>query len=780
MDIDEHVTKLVNEKLNSVKNFSIFTNLNFIKTMENKSQNGHPKGLWYLFGTEMWERFGYYLMLGIFSLYMVDGWNNGGMGFDAAKKSDIYGTYLGLVYLTPFIGGLLADRILGYRRSIVIGGLMMSAGYFMLSLHTVPSFYLALFFIILGNGFFKPNISTLVGNLYSSDEMKDKKDAGYNIFYMGINIGAFICNFVAAFMRINYGWGYAFAAAGVGMLVGVVIFLLGTKHIKHVDVVKPVEKGDMSTVKILGLTVVPMFIFGVIGYLIPGNFLGSDTNDAFIIGCLPVIAFFIYLAFTAEAKESRAIKALLAVFTCVILFFAIFHQNGDALTVWAEDHTNRNMSEGVAKTADKIGMAIKIENSVFVKDGGLPYENWYLYGLENFPDKTEKDRLLSKDFKKKSSTIISSLNYNKNSTINLLPSISKIVISDSLNDKINQFTINKDDNVKRGLLNIYSTPKSQLPDGFSDKDYVKKILIDFEKENSLLIKENFEIEKNPDYNLKKVQIDEFLEYRKNKFEEDSEKLKNTISKLKDYEYVEKEINLKLLNKLKFVYESEINDKNKIDKAKIFIYEKNEKIINDNNLAIEQFKFISENNEFKNPVKPIKDLKLYSTELYQSINPFWVVVLTPVVVGFFGFMRRKKKEPSTPTKIAIGLIITALSALVMVGAVFATNGLSAKAGSLWLFASYGVITIGELCLSPMGLSLVSKLSPPRITALMMGGFFLAISVGNKLSGMLSSLWETIPEKQNFFLLNFGLVLAAAVVLILMLKWLNKVMRENNVI
>jgi POT family proton-dependent oligopeptide transporter len=157
----------------------------------------------------------------------------------------------------------------------------------------------------------------------------------------------------------------------------------------------------------------------------------------------------------------------------------------------------------------------------------------------------------------------------------------------------------------------------------------------------------------------------------------------------------------------------------------------------------------------------------------------VVVLTPVVVGIFGFMRSRKREPSTPSKIAIGLVITALSALVMVGAVLATNDLSGKAGSMWLIASYGVITVGELCLSPMGLSLVSKLSPPRITALMMGGFFLAISVGNKLSGMLSGLWETIDQKENFFLLNFALVMVAATVMIVMLKWLNGVMRENNV-
>ena len=570
--------------------------------MENNAQKGHPTGLWYLFGTEMWERFGYYLMLGIFSLYMIDGWNNGGMGFDAGKKSDIYGTYLGLVYLTPFIGGLLADRILGYRRSIIMGGLMMSAGYFCLSIHNETAFYVALMLIILGNGFFKPNISTLVGNLYSADDMKDKKDAGYNIFYMGINIGAFICNFVAAYMRINYGWGHAFAAAGVGMLIGVAIFILGTKHIKHVDVVKPVQEGDMSTLRIFSMTVLPMFVFGILGYMIPGNFLGSDTNDAFIIGCLPVIAFFIYLAFKSEAKESRAIKALLAVFACVILFFAIFHQNGDALTVWAEDHTNREMSEGVANVAGSVGMAQVVVNNDIV----------------------------------------------------------------SSSDSEFKATIDSMRKVEEAMPKV---TKAEL-----------KAKADLSGEISQL--------------------------------ESSRKYFATLPK---------------------------------DEV---------------------------------PAKG-EDMKLYSTELYQSINPFWVVTLTPIIVGFFGWMRRRKREPRTPTKIAIGLVITALSALVMVGAVFATNGMSAKAGSIWLIASYGVITIGELCLSPMGLSLVSKLSPPRITALMMGGFFLAISVGNKLSGMLSSLWETIPEKQNFFYLNFGLVMAAAVILFLMLRWLNGVMRENNV-
>ncbi|MCB0740239.1 MAG: MFS transporter, partial [Chitinophagaceae bacterium] len=146
----------------------------------------------------------------------------------------------------------------GYRRSIIIGALLMAAGYLGMALPGETAFYIALLLIILGNGFFKPNISTLVGNLYNKPENQHKKDAGYNIFYMGINIGAFVCNFVAAYMRINYGWGYAFAAAGVGMLIGLTWFILGMKHVKDVDIIKPTTKEDLPLKKILATVFIPV------------------------------------------------------------------------------------------------------------------------------------------------------------------------------------------------------------------------------------------------------------------------------------------------------------------------------------------------------------------------------------------------------------------------------------------------------------------------------------------------------------------------------------------
>jgi POT family proton-dependent oligopeptide transporter len=172
------------------------------------------------------------------------------------------------------------------------------------------------------------------------------------------------------------------------------------------------------------------------------------------------------------------------------------------------------------------------------------------------------------------------------------------------------------------------------------------------------------------------------------------------------------------------------------------------------------------------------LNLISTELFQSINPFFVVILTPVVVGFFRRLNRKGKEPATPAKIAWGLVISALSTLVMVAGVFYCHNGMDKASPLWLFGCYGVITIGELFLSPMGLSLVSKLSPPRLTAVMMGGWFLSTSIGNKLSGVLAALWDGYDYKGNFFLVNFTLLALSAVAMFLMLKWLNKVFRENT--
>lgn len=254
----------------------------------------HPRALPFLFFSEMWERFGYYLMIGIFTLYLKD--VKAGFAMTEAESADLYGTFIALVFLTPFLGGLIADRYIGYRKSIIMGGIMMGVGYCLMYIHSLTTLYIAMILVIVGNGFFKPNISTLLGNVYSTPEFEKKKDVGYNIFYMGINIGAFICNFFGAALYIAYGWGAAFLAAGFGMFLGVLIFLWGTRHYKAYDVIKGVKEGDMSMTKIVMLIIVPSFIAGIIGWFVPrmlfdGPLVGSESTDAFIFACFPVIYF---------------------------------------------------------------------------------------------------------------------------------------------------------------------------------------------------------------------------------------------------------------------------------------------------------------------------------------------------------------------------------------------------------------------------------------------------------------------------------------------------------
>ena len=318
----------------------------------------HPRALPFLFFSEMWERFGYYLMIGIFTLYLKD--VETGYGMTEAESADLYGTFIALVFLTPFLGGLIADRYWAYRKSIIIGGLLMGAGYCLMAVHNLAVLYVAMFLVIIGNGLFKPNISTLLGNVYNQDKYIDKKDEGYNIFYMGINIGAFICNFFGAALQIMLGWSYAFIAAGIGMLLGVIIFIIGTKHYIQFDIKKGVKDGDMSFTKIIFLILLPSVIFGLVGWFLPGSFFGSDSTDSFIFACIPVLYFYSSIYFKASSDEKRPIAALLAIFAVVILFWAVFKQNGSALNTWADRYTDRQ----VFGVSENVFHSLRLSNEI--------------------------------------------------------------------------------------------------------------------------------------------------------------------------------------------------------------------------------------------------------------------------------------------------------------------------------------------------------------------------------------------------------------------------------
>src|ERR1700682_5724049 len=240
---------------------------------------GHPRGLSTLFFTEMWERFSYYGMRALLTLYMTSKLVDGGLGFDEKYSSVIYATYVSSVWYLPLVGGWLADKFLGARRAVLIGGIIIACGHYSMAFDSVPTFYSALVLIAFGTGLLKPNISTMVGQLYSPDDKR--RDAGFSIFYMGINLGAFISPFVTGFLGQSawfknfigslglnpaHSWHWGFAAAGVGMTIGVIQYVLGGKRLGDAGrrSIKPVDQVVGSSPKSLDAITSILAIIGAL------------------------------------------------------------------------------------------------------------------------------------------------------------------------------------------------------------------------------------------------------------------------------------------------------------------------------------------------------------------------------------------------------------------------------------------------------------------------------------------------------------------------------------
>ena len=275
--------------------------------MNQKTLFNHPVGLFVLFFTEMWERFSFYGMRALLVLYMTQHLikstqaNNNVIGFQTLQTglealfgtldtqplaSQIYGLYTGLVYFTPFFGGIIADKYLGQRKTVLIGGILMAAGHFLMALEAY--FLFALLLLILGNGCFKPNVSTQVGQLYAHDD--PRRDGAFTIFYMGINLGAFLSPLVCGTLGQVYGWHYGFAAAGIGMLFGLIIYLFGQKYL-------------------------------------PNDNLSAKQN-------------LVQVATPLTAKEWQAIGSLILLATINILFWAVYEQQGNTLQLFADQNTD--------------------------------------------------------------------------------------------------------------------------------------------------------------------------------------------------------------------------------------------------------------------------------------------------------------------------------------------------------------------------------------------------------------------------------------------------------
>ncbi len=493
---------------------------------------GHPKGLYFLFFTEMWERFSYYGMRAIFILFMAKVLLMGD-----AEASEIYGSYTGLVYLTPLLGGYLCDKFLGNRRSIIIGGALMALGQFFMFLSAsagagngVTMMWAGLTALIIGNGFFKPNISTMVGQLYPANDRRI--DSAFTIFYMGINLGAFFSPLVCGSM--DFKWG--FLAACIGMIIGLVAFVFGQKKYlvseQGKEIGLPVKKLDLKNILVIIGSIAIIFFMLNFKQMFKSD---VDVIGYFIYGAMILMPIIILSDKSLTKIEMQRIIVIFILAFFVIFFWGAFEQAGASLTLFADRQTDRT-----------------------------------IFGWE-------------------------------------------------------------------------------MPASY----------------------------------------------------------------------------------------------------------------------------------------------------FQSVNPLSVIILAPIFTLIWGFLYARKLEPSSPKKMAIGLLLVALGYVVIAIAVKGL-GVGDKVSMWWLFGLYVIHSMGELCLSPIGLSMVSKLAPLRLSSLMMGTWFLANAAANKFAGTLSALippsGDVDPSKPvvypsflsfqitnlyEFFMLFIVMTGAAAAILFLLSGWLQKMQHNDHV-
>ncbi len=307
-----------------------------------KSFFGHPRGLSTCFFTEMWERFSFYGMRTILLFYMTRAATQGGLGFPDRKAGAIYGIYMSLVYLVTVPGGWVADRILGQRNSVFWGGVIIALGHFSMAFPTLLTFFLGLGLIICGTGMLKPNVSTLVGGLYP--EQDARRDAGFSIFYVGINIGALLSPIVCDWLGENIGWHYGFAAAGFGMVIGLVQYSAGRRFLGDSGDLRERAPSDVRAFrKSAVIAIAALAVLGALGWKFADYISVTAINNCFgvALGAL-VVGMFWWLLTTPgyTPLERRRFLAILVLFIASCMFWFAYEQAGSTLNLFAERNTN--------------------------------------------------------------------------------------------------------------------------------------------------------------------------------------------------------------------------------------------------------------------------------------------------------------------------------------------------------------------------------------------------------------------------------------------------------
>ncbi|MCB9654164.1 MAG: MFS transporter [Deltaproteobacteria bacterium] len=625
---------------------------------------GHPAGLFTLFFAEMWERFSYYGMRALLVFYMLKGF----LGYNDTQAYGVYGAYTALVYATPFIGGMLADRLLGARRAVVIGGILMAAGHLLMTAENSTAFFTALALLIAGNGFFKPNISTIVGSLYPPGS--PKRDSGFTIFYMGINLGAAMSPLVCGYIGEVYGWHYGFGLATIGMLIGVAIFVAPTRLAQAMILIGAV--GTAAELLIFNKTSYQLYVqvFVALALVIAAVVATVALNR----GGIPEGA--------GDPKDPSRLKARLigpisnqmAVYLGVVVAIPVL-----VLLV------QRNTLAGYALSI--LGLVAFV--SIFVAAVRSP--------------KIERERMF---------VILILLFFN----------MLFWAFFEQAGSSVNNFTDRNIDRVAESRVLQATDVGKPVEFDVSQEQLGYSIPIPSEQVAKRVVEIYAQKAETARAAAKKAEADgeekDAVASLERGLKEEATKLgQMTVESLRDGQRV---MTIDLLDALRTIE-------------------------NEGRLAVASGKethgaFDEATKVSMVPTAAHVGMGIGKAELpaslFQAANPIYIIIFGLVFSALWAFLGARGFEPSTPVKFSLGLLQLGLG----FGALWmAARGADARGMTTvgWLLLGYLLQTTGELCLSPVGLSMVTKLSPERMVSTVMGAWFLATAFSNYLAAIIAS-------------------------------------------
>lgn len=711
---------------------------------------GHPAGLFVLFFTEMWERFSFYgmrvLLVNFLTMAVVQ--TNPGWEWSAENAGALYGTYAGLLYITPIAGGFLADKLMGYRWAVVTGALIMTLGHFCMALETEFALYAGLALLVIGTGFFKPNITSIISHMYK--DTPQKKDGAFTIFYMGVNAGAFFGMMLCGYLAEKVGWSWGFGLAGIFMLFGLLQFALAKPLFG--DIGAPPEKGktasdmigsdetidnvektaedvpgkdDMDKEKPNPFTLLDkiltaisaamglIYLFDdplskIAGTKLIPEFLAVKSGDEVVLSApivfvLIALVLFLFLTIGRILRYSKLVRnrmfavIIFAFFT--VFFWMSFEQGASSLVLFARDFTDRTLDGSAAVIYKIINLLLTIVPLVII--------SWVLFRL----------------FRE---------TWNQIRTSNIILGLSFVGVW-----AVAIWMLNRDMNTK-----TYEVKYSAIESVMTDDDG-----------NPVLD------EKSGDPVLVYTPVDE--NYVDNPDDVIVEQT-GTVSEL-----------------IALQTNQEIQVRNEGGAIKYLTEEDQNKIrsqVEDKNVAISVEDLAVSSEIYTATVVALKDSSEVEITVswFSILNSFFIIAFA----SFFSKWWESKYNVPAAFKYGLGLVIMAIGfGLLAYGSGVIPKGAEAgfvRVSMIWLVLAYLFHTLGELCLSPMGLSYVSKLVPGRMIAFMFGMWYLAIAIGNKVAGSLGGMIEEITSEYSMstFFLIFTIVPAVAGIIIMILHPLLK--------